>query len=69
MWLQQTARAGVHFRGLHGFIRSPEGVISSFEVPRADSTTAVAINNFNVVTGWSDSETNPGAFIRIPDVL
>jgi hypothetical protein len=54
---------------MHGFIRSPEGVISSFEAPGADSTTAVAINNFNVVTGWSDSETNPGAFIRIPDVL
>jgi hypothetical protein len=54
---------------MYGFIRSPQGAISSFEVPGADSTTSVAINNFNVVTGWSDSWTNPGGFILIPDVL
>jgi hypothetical protein len=54
---------------MYGFIRSPQGVASGFEVPGADSTTSVAINNFNVVTGWSDSETNPGGFLRIPDVL
>jgi hypothetical protein len=54
---------------MYGFVRSPQGVLSSFEVPGATSTTAVAINNFNVVTGWSDSGTNPGGFIRIPDVV
>jgi hypothetical protein len=54
---------------MYGFIRSPQGAVSGFEVPEADSTTSVAINNFNVVTGWSDSETNPGGFLRMPDVL
>jgi hypothetical protein len=54
---------------MHGFIRSPQGGISGFEVPGADSTTSVAINNFNAVTGWSDRGTNPGGFICIPDVL
>ena len=54
---------------MYGFIRSPQGVVSGFAVPGADSTTSVAINNFNVVTGWSDSVTNPGGFLRIPDVL
>jgi hypothetical protein len=54
---------------MYGFIRSPHGVVSGFAVPGADSTTSVAINNFNVVTGWSDSVTNPGGFLRIPDVL
>jgi len=53
---------------MYGFVRSPQGVVSSFAVPGAGTTTAVAINNLNVVTGWSDSSTNPGAFIRIPDV-
>jgi hypothetical protein len=54
---------------LYGFVRSPQGVLSSFAVPGAGSTTAVAINNSNVVTGWSDSVTNPGGFIRIPEIL
>jgi hypothetical protein len=53
----------------YGFIRSPQGVVSGFAVPGADSTTSVAINSFEVVTGWSDSETNPGGYLRIPDVL
>ena len=37
-------------------------------VPGADSTTAAAINDSNVMTGWSDSKTNPGGFLRLPDV-
>jgi hypothetical protein len=53
---------------MYGFIRSPQGAVSGFAVPGADSTTSVAINDFNVVTGWSDSETNPGGFLRIPDI-
>jgi hypothetical protein len=52
----------------YGFVRSPEGVISSFSVPGASSTTAVAINNSNAVTGWSDSTLNPGGFIRVPEI-
>jgi hypothetical protein len=54
---------------MYGFIRSPQGVVSGFAVPGADNTTSVAINNFNVVTGWSDSEAHRGGFLRIPDVL
>jgi hypothetical protein len=54
---------------MYGFVRSPQGVISSFGVPGASSTTAVAINDSNVVTGWSDSTIDPGGFIRIPDVV
>lgn len=68
-----TIATGPHGSGteecLYGFIRSPQGDIWAFEVPGANSTMSVAINNLNVVTGWSDSGTNPGAFIRIPDVL
>ena len=30
----------------------------AFAVPGADSTTSAAINDSNVMTGWSDSETN-----------
>jgi hypothetical protein len=51
---------------MYGFVRSPQGVLSSFSVPGASSTTAVAINNLNVVTGSSDSTIDPGGFIRIP---
>lgn len=54
---------------MYGFVRTPQGVVSSFSVPGASSTTAVAINNSNVVTGWSDSTIDPGGFIRIPDVV
>jgi hypothetical protein len=52
---------------MYGFVRSPQGVVSGFAVPGADNTTSVAINDFNVVTGWSDSEANRGGFLRIPD--
>lgn len=54
---------------MYGFIRAPQGVVSGFAVPGADNTTSVAINNFDVVTGWSDSETNPGGFLCIPDAV
>lgn len=54
---------------IYGFVRTPQGVVSSFSVPGASSTTAVAINNSNVVTGWSDSTIDPGGFIRIPDLV
>jgi hypothetical protein len=54
---------------MYGFVRSPQGVISSFGVPGASSTTAVAINDSNVVTGWSDSTIDPGGFVRIPDFV
>jgi hypothetical protein len=52
---------------MRAFVRSPHGVISTFVVPGADSTTATGINNLNVVVGWSDSQTHPGGFLRIPD--
>jgi hypothetical protein len=54
---------------MYGFVRTPRGVVSSFGIPGASSTTAVAINNSNVVTGWSDSTLTPGGFIRVPDVV
>ena len=50
-----------------GFARTLQGIVSSFGVSGAVNTTAVAINNANAVIGWSDSLTNPGAFIRVPD--
>ena len=53
------------FELMYGFIRSPNGVISSFEVPGTYTTVPVDINNLNVVVGWSGK----GAFLRIPDTL
>jgi hypothetical protein len=54
---------------MYGFVRTPQGLLSSFSVPGASNTTAVAINDSNVVTGWSDSTINPGGFIRVSDVV
>jgi len=53
---------------MYGFVRTHQGLISSFSVPGASNTTAVAINDSNVVTGWSDSTLYPGGFIRVSDV-
>jgi hypothetical protein len=51
---------------MYGFVRSPTGVISSFEVPGASETIPTGINNLNVVVGWSD---NQGGFLHIPDAV
>jgi hypothetical protein len=53
----------------YGFVRSPNGVISSFEAPGAYNTVATDINNLNVIVGWSDGQSELGGFLRMPDAV
>ena len=61
---------GAHTPGMatHGFVRSPQGAIASFDVPGANNTLLTDINDSNVVIGYSDSTTNPGGFLLAPDL-
>ena len=51
--IENTQNPTEPFELMYGFIRSPNGVISSFEVPGTYTTVPVDINNLNVVVGWS----------------
>src|SRR5689334_17399358 len=59
---------GYYFDGsrFHGFLRDPDGTITSFDVPGARSTLPIAINNVgNVVGIYKGSQS--GGFIRAAD--
>jgi hypothetical protein len=52
----------------HGFVRTSDGMITSFDVPTASSTDAVAINGKGVIVGtFSDSASVTHGFIRSAD--
>jgi uncharacterized membrane protein len=50
----------------HGFMRTPQGAIASFDAPGGSNTVLTAINDLNVATGYSDSPTSPGGFLLVP---
>jgi hypothetical protein len=54
---------------IHGFVRNPEGTISSFDAPGAVGFTGPAsINNEGAITGYySDFDGTLFGFLRAPD--
>jgi hypothetical protein len=56
----------------HGFIRSPDGVITSFDPPNSTSTMPTGLNNANEVIGYYEVNPNPLmstpvlGFLRLP---
>jgi hypothetical protein len=62
---------GAHLLGLfdHGFLRSADGSIVTFDVPGADATTPVAMNNHGWISGYWEVLDPPQeqSFIRYPD--
>lgn len=54
--------------GLHGFIRSPDGVVTTFDVPGMLATSAEGINLEGAVTGYAfDAAVMEHGFIRSAD--
>jgi hypothetical protein len=53
----------------HGFIRSVDGAITTFDVPGSDRTEPVAINAVGEIAGiyWFDGNARPGGFVRSAD--
>lgn len=51
----------------HGFIRAPDGTITTFDVTGADETTPRAINVKGSVTGYAIGATMGMGFVRTPD--
>jgi hypothetical protein len=59
----QDANASTVF---HGFVRSPNGTLTTFDFPGSDSTFAFDINDFGVITGSYSSGTITSAYLRVP---
>lgn len=54
--------------GVHGFVRSAEGVVTTFDYPSAPQTCAMGINNYGEVTGiFYDAYTNQWGYVRSAD--
>ena len=58
--------------GTHGFVRTPDGKFTDFDVPGADPivgcTCPLSINDFGVIAGeYIDSNTIQHGFVRFPD--
>ncbi|HEX2591296.1 MAG TPA: hypothetical protein VHL34_07355 [Rhizomicrobium sp.] len=51
----------------HGFMRTSNGVITPFDIPKASTTTAFDINMSNVIVGtYTDANGAVHGFIRKP---
>jgi hypothetical protein len=52
----------------HGFLRSPEGRLTTIDPPGSTQTNVTAINDLGVITGSYSGNIAPyeGAFLRIP---
>ena len=57
-----------HARGFPRFVRSEEGIVSSFDPPRSSSTTATSINDSGVIAGYYTDESGKvvSGFLRPP---
>jgi hypothetical protein len=53
----------------HGFIRSVDGVVTTFDVPGSDRTEPVGINAAGEIAGiyWFDGNVRAGGFVRSAD--
>jgi hypothetical protein len=50
----------------HGFVRSPDGAVTTFDFPGSDSTFAFDINDFGVITGSYSIGTITSGYLRVP---
>jgi hypothetical protein len=48
----------------HGFVRAPDGTITSFDVPNSISTTAWRISAKGAITGYYDNGFGLSGFVR-----
>jgi hypothetical protein len=53
----------------HGFLRTPEGAIESFDAPGAVDTILTAINTANVALGYAQGIAGPEVFVLTPGGL
>lgn len=53
----------------HGFLRTPQGAIQSFDAPGGTGTTFTAINTANVASGYSQGIAGPEGFLLTPGGL
>jgi hypothetical protein len=53
----------------HGFLRTPQGAITSFDAPGATDTRLTAINAANATIGYSQGLAGPEGFLLIPGGL
>jgi hypothetical protein len=64
------AIVGVYFVGTdghaHGFVRAPDGTITTVDVPGASETRPVGINSSGQIVGTSYDGRMSYAFIRTP---
>jgi len=52
----------------HGFLRAPDGTITTFDVPGAMSTGGSSINPAGAITGYyQDASRNQHGFLRAPN--
>ena len=49
----------------HGFVRSADGVVSSFDPPNSKTTMATGINEFGVITGFYVNGSSTLGFLRL----
>ena len=54
---------------MHGFMRTPQGAVGSFDVPGASLTMLTALNDRNVATGYSSGTAGAQGFLLVPDGL
>jgi hypothetical protein len=50
----------------HGFVRTPNGTVTSFDVLGSDNTFAVDINDFGVIAGIYTTGNTTSGFLRVP---
>jgi hypothetical protein len=50
----------------HGFLRTPQGAVESFDAPGSTDTTFTAINTANVASGYSQGIAGPEGFLLTP---
>ena len=55
--------------GTHGFIRTPQGAVGSFDAPGASLTMLTALNDNNVATGYAYGMAGAQGFLLIPGGL
>ncbi len=55
--------------GTHGFMRTPQGAVGSFDVPGASVTLLTALNDRNVATGYSEGPAGIQGFLLVPGGL
>ena len=50
----------------HGFVRTPNGTVTTFDPPGSDNTFATGINDFGVITGLASQGNITFGYLRVP---